>query len=790
MPFFDVFYVVKRGIIICQKVLISRKQDGLFARIRKRRQKNMKDKIFGVLQRVGRSFMLPIAILPVAGLLLGIGSSFTNETTIATYGLQKILGSGTLLNSLLIIMNKVGSAVFDNLPLIFAVGVAIGMAKKEKEVAALSALIAYFVMNVAVSAMLLINNEITADGQIAADVLEGTITSVCGIQSLQMGVFGGIIVGLGVAALHNRFHKIVLPNALSFFGGSRFIPIISTIVYMFVGILMYFVWPAVQNGIYALGGLVTGSGYLGTLIFGIIKRALIPFGLHHVFYMPFWQTAVGGTMEVAGQVVQGGQNIFFAQLADSANIAHFSADATRYFSGEFIFMIFGLPGAALAMYRCAKPEKKKAAGGLLLSAALACMFTGITEPLEFSFLFVAPALFVVQVILAGAAYMIAHMLNIAVGLTFSGGFLDLFLFGILQGNAKTSWLRIIPVGIIYFILYYVIFTFLIKKFDFKTPGREDDDTETKLYTKADVNARKEAGKSGEAAGNTSKDPVSEAITAGLGGKKNISDVDCCATRLRITVHDAARVNDDILKTTGSRGIVKKGQGVQIIYGPQVTVIKSKLEDYLETAPNEYFEGANEKETDNAENQAQSDTERTAESTGEAAQNTAPTFEAITQPEKKVLRTAIVYSPVTGIAADLSTAPDEGFAEGMMGEGAVVTPKDPVICAPEDGEVEFIFDTKHAIGFQTDTDLPMLLHIGIDTVKLEGKGFEILVEQGQHVKKGEPLMKIDIPYLTENAPSLCSPILCTEIEDNQRVCLLANGEIKAGEPLFAVETVEE
>ena len=479
----------------------------------------MKDKIFGVLQRVGRSFMLPIAILPVAGLLLGIGSSFTNETTIATYGLQKILGSGTLLNSLLIIMNKVGSAVFDNLPLIFAVGVAIGMAKKEKEVAALSALIAYFVMNVAVSAMLLINNEITADGQRAADVLEGTITSVCGIQSLQMGVFGGIIVGLGVAALHNRFHKIVLPNALSFFGGSRFIPIISTIVYMFVGILMYFVWPAVQNGIYALGGLVTGSGYLGTLIFGIIKRALIPFGLHHVFYMPFWQTAVGGTMEVAGQVVQGGQNIFFAQLADSANIAHFSADATRYFSGEFIFMIFGLPGAALAMYRCAKPEKKKAAGGLLLSAALACMFTGITEPLEFSFLFVAPALFVVQVTLAGAAYMIAHMLNIAVGLTFSGGFLDLFLFGILQGNAKTSWLRIIPVGIIYFILYYVIFTFMIRKFNFKTPGREDDDTETKLYTKADVNARKEAGKTAGAAAATSGDPVSELITRGLGGKK-------------------------------------------------------------------------------------------------------------------------------------------------------------------------------------------------------------------------------------------------------------------------------
>ena len=766
----------------------------------------MKDKIFGVLQRVGRSFMLPIAILPVAGLLLGIGSSFTNETTIATYGLQNILESGTLLNSLLLIMNKVGSAVFDNLPLIFAVGVAIGMAKKEKEVAALSALIAYFVMNVAVSAMLLINNEITADGQIAADVLEGTITSVCGILSLQMGVFGGIIVGLGVAALHNRFHKIVLPNALSFFGGSRFVPIISTIVYMFVGILMYFVWPVVQNGIYALGGLVTGSGDVGTLIFGIVKRALIPFGLHQVFYMPFWQTAVGGTMEIAGQIVQGGQNIFFAQLADSVNVAHFSADATRYFSGEFIFMIFGLPGAALAMYRCAKPEKKKAAGGLLLSAALACMFTGITEPLEFSFLFVAPALFVVQVILAGAAYMIAHMLNIAVGLTFSGGFLDLFLFGILQGNAKTSWLRIIPVGIIYFILYYVIFTFMIKKFDFKIPGREDDDTETKLYTKADVNARKEVGNTAGAAVTTSSDPVSELITRGLGGKKNILDVDCCATRLRVTVAEPERVRDELLKQTDSRGIVKKGQGVQVIYGPHVTVIKAKLEEYLETAPSEFAEntqknipGTQNNTVAEAENNAAENTD-SQNSNSMAVQNqnietenvdntdnAAKTFAPVKK--EKIRKTAIIYSPVDGIAADLSTAPDEGFAEKMMGDGAVVTPTEDTVYAPADGEVEFIFDAKHAIGFQTDSGIPMLLHMGIDTVKLEGKGFEILVTEGQKVKKGEPIMKLDLEFLTANAPSITSPILDTEPEENQRIRLLANGEIKAGEPLFAVETLE-
>lgn len=721
----------------------------------------MKDKIFSVLQRIGRSFMLPIAILPVAGLLLGIGSSFTNATTIETYGLTKILGDGTILHYLLMIMNKVGSAVFDNLPLIFAVGVAIGMAKKEKEVSALSAVIAYFVMNTAINAMLINNGLILENGEIAESVLEGTITSVCGIQSLQMGVFGGIIVGLGVAALHNRFYRIQLPSALSFFGGTRFVPIISTIVYMFVGILMYFVWPAVQNGIFALGGLVTGSGYAGTLIFGLIKRALIPFGLHHVFYMPFWQTAVGGTMEVAGQMVQGGQNIFFAQLADSANIAHFSADATRYFSGEFIFMIFGLPGAALAMYQCAKPEKKKAAGGLLLSAALACMATGITEPLEFSFLFVAPALFAVQVILAGSAYMIAHMLNVAVGLTFSGGFLDFFLFGILQGNEKTSWLRVIPVGIIYFLLYYFIFKFMIRKFDFKTPGREEDDVETKLYTKADVNARKAAA--GEVQASDSEDPVSEAITRGLGGKKNISDVDCCATRLRCTIHDASRVNDSILKATGASGVVHKGNGVQVIYGPNVTVIKSNLEDYLEKAPDTYAE-----------------TEEAGETKQEETKNT--------ETEKKVVKRIVISSPVTGMAADLGTAPDEAFAQKMMGDGAVVTPEEAFVCAPEDGEVAFVFDTKHAIGYMTDSGISLLIHVGIDTVKLNGEGFEVLVENGQKVKKGQPMLKLDLDYLKVNAPSLATPVLCTELEDDQRIRLLKEGPVKAGEPLFEVEVL--
>ena len=721
----------------------------------------MKDKIFGVLQRVGRSFMLPIAILPIAGLLLGIGSSFTNDTTIETYGLQKILGDGTILHAFLVIMNQVGSAIFDNLPIIFAVGVAIGMAKKEKEVAALSAVIAYFVMNTAIYAMLKITGKILENGDIAGDVLEGTIAPVCGIWSLQMGVFGGIIVGLGVAALHNRFYRIQLPNALSFFGGTRFVPIISTVVYMFVGIALYFIWPGVQNGIYALGNLVTGTGYFGTLIFGFIKRALIPFGLHHVFYMPFWQTAVGGTMTVAGQTVQGGQNIFFAQLADSANVTHFSSDATRYFSGEFIFMIFGLPGAALAMYRQAKPEKRKAAGGLLLSASLASMMTGITEPLEFSFLFVAPALFVVQVILAGSAYMIAHMLNIAVGLTFSGGLLDFFLFGILQGNEKTSWMLVIPVGIIYFLLYYFIFSFLIKKFDFKTPGREDDTEETKLYTKKDVNdrkAQKDQEKSGES-------PLSASITRGLGGRGNISDVDCCATRLRCTVQNPALVDDAMLKATGASGVVHKGNGVQIIYGPHVTVIKSDLEEYLEK------------------------TADTIEETKDISQETEDVGANHKEVTGSVKESILLSSPISGTAAELSTTPDEAFAGRMMGDGAVVTPTQPVVCAPEDGEISFIFDTKHAIGFLTDSGLSLLIHLGIDTVKLNGQGFEVLVDNGQRVKKGEPLIRMDLEFLQKNAPSLASPVLCTELEDNQHVRLLREGDIQAGDPLFAVDTYQ-
>lgn len=722
----------------------------------------MKDKIFGVLQRVGRSFMLPIAVLPVAGLLLGIGSSFTNETTIATYGLQGILGNGTVLHALLMIMSKAGNVIFDNLPIIFAVGVAIGMAKAEKEVAALSAMISFFVMHASINAVLLLTGKVLADGTIAPDVLEGTIASVCGIQTLQMGVFGGILVGLGVAALHNRFYKIELPNALSFFGGSRFVPIISTVTYVGIGILMYFIWPAVQNGIFALGGLVTGTGYFGTLIFGIIKRALIPFGLHHVFYMPFWQTAVGGTMMVDGNLIQGGQNIFFAQLA-SSDVTHFSADATRYFSGEFIFMIFGLPGAALAMYRCAKPEKKKAAGGLLLSAALACMFTGITEPIEFSFLFVAPMLFAVQVILAGSAYMVAHILNIAVGLTFSGGLLDLVIFGVLQGNAKTSWLRIIPAGIVYFLLYYVLFSFLIKKFDLKTPGREDDDEETKLYTKADVNARRTEAKEGESGSQAenSKDSRSAAIAMGMGGRNNITSVDCCATRLRCSIADSSLVDEKLLKSTGAVGVIVKGQGIQIIYGPQVTVIKSELEAYLA----EKHEEDTAEATDGVENMG---TKVTAET--EASVNLAESKNIAENVHK-------LYSPFQGVLKPITEAPDEAFASKAMGDGYLVMPEDGIVAAPEDGEVMFVFPSKHAIGLKAADGTEYLLHIGVDTVKLNGEGFTVFVSDGQKIKKGEKLMEFDPAYIREHAVSDACIVIFTGLTEGESLSLEGEKQVK-------------
>lgn len=709
----------------------------------------MKDKIFGVLQRVGRSFMLPIALLPIAGLLLGIGSSFTNPTTIETYRLSGIIYEGGVLYTILDIMSKAGSAVFDNLALLFAMGVAIGMAKKEKAVAALSGAVSYLIMNTAISAL------INANGGVEA-MAENSTTTALGITTLQMGVFGGIIVGLGVAALHNRFYKIQLPQILSFFGGTRFVPIVCSVVYLIVGIVMFYVWPVVQSGISMLGSLVLNSGYIGTLLYGIIERALIPFGLHHVFYMPFWQTELGGAMVIDGITVTGAQNIFFAQLA-SKSTEVFSVSATRFMAGKFPFMIFGLLAASFAMYKAARPEKKKIVGGLLLSAALTSMLTGITEPLEFTFLFVAPLMYGVHCVLAGLSYMLMHILNVGVGMTFSGGIIDLTLFGILQGNAKTNWIWIIIVGIIYAIIYYFLFYFMITRLNLKTPGREADDEETRLYTRAD------AGKAGTGAKASSDDIVSALILKGLGGKNNISDIDCCATRLRITVKNPDLVDDSCLKQSGASGVIKKGNGVQVVYGPQVSVIKSKLEDFLDTSqadnPDLLIEGSypeNAKSSQNGEN--------------------------IISNRKSIT----VYSPCKGKIIELSQVKDDVFSQKILGDGCAIEPLENNLYSPCDGKIDTVFDTKHAINIISENGAEILLHVGIDTVKLNGKHFESFVKDGQRVKKGDLLLTFDREKILEEGYPVTIPVIICNSDEYKAIEITAKGTVDAGDNILEIK----
>lgn len=678
----------------------------------------MKDKIFGILQRVGRSFMLPIALLPIAGLFLGIGSSFTNPTTIEAYRLQNIIYEGGALYTILDIMSKTGSAVFDNLALLFAMGVAIGMAKQEKEAAALSGAIAFLVMNTAISAL------INANGGAGAMAANST-ASVLGITTLQMGVFGGIIVGLGVGALHNRFYKIQLPQVISFFGGTRFVPIISSVTYLLVGVLMFFIWPTVQLGISKLGALVLDSGYAGTWIYGLIERVLIPFGLHHVFYMPFWQTELGGSMIIDGNVISGAQNIFFAELA-SRSTTEFSVSATRFMAGKFPFMIFGLPAAAFAMYRTARPEKKKAAGSLLLSAALTSMITGITEPLEFTFLFTAPLMYGIHCVLAGLSYMLMHIFNVGVGMTFSGGLIDLTLFGILQGNAKTHWLWIIAVGLVYAVVYYFVFYFMITKLDLKTPGREPDDEVTKLYTRSDVNKSKADKKHHE---NT----VSAMIADGLGGKDNISDLDCCATRLRVTVKDVSKVRDDLLRSSGASGVIRKGNGVQAVYGPQVSVIKAELSDYLDSLD------------DKADR------------------------------EDDVL---VLTSHMNGTAVPLDEVEDEAFSQKILGDGAAAEPSEGKLFAPCDGVIGTVFDTKHAVNMVADGGAEILMHIGIDTVKLGGKYFDAHVSDGQQVKRGQLLISFDIEKIRSEGYKLTTPMVICNSSEYSEISVTSHGRISA------------
>ena len=714
----------------------------------------MKNQIFGVLQRIGRSFMLPIAVLPVAGLFLGIGSSLTNTTMLETYNLTNILGPHTMAYGILSVLSEAGSIIFGNLPIIFAMSVAIGMAKQEKEVAALSGAIAFFVMHASIGKMI----EIMGG---ADKLLAGSTANVIGILSLQMGVFGGIIVGLGVAALHNRYYAIEMPQILSFFGGTRFIPIISSIVFLVVGIAMYFIWPPIQVVMNKLGDLIAGSGYIGTLFYGIIERALIPFGLHHVFYTPLWQTSLGGTMMIDGRLIEGAQNIFFAQLG-SPNTTAFSVEATRFMTGKFPFMIFGLPGAALAMYRTSRIEKRKIVGALLFSAALTAMITGITEPIEFTFLFVAPLFYAIHCVFAGISFMLMHILNVTVGMTFSGGLIDLLLFGVIQGNSKTHWIWIVIVGIVYFLVYYFVFSFLIKKMDLKTPGREPDSEEPKLYRRADVEAAKSS--------KNSEYGESPLIVAGLGGKKNISDVDCCITRLRITVFDASKVVDATLKASGASGVIKKGNGIQVVYGPKVAVIKSKLEEYLKDPISDIEDNSLNNNSVNSTNSSNSINDKPKENSNSSG-----------------VLVETIYSPIKGKIVKLENVLDEAFSSGAVGKGIAIEPsEDGKVFAPFDGVIETAFPTKHAIGLTSDKGVEILIHIGMDTVKLDGKYFTSHIEEGQKIKKGDLLMEFETEKIREAGYSAITPIVITNFENYGNIEETSADYINVGDILLNIK----
>lgn len=703
----------------------------------------MKKHLFSLLQRIGQSFMLPIALLPIAGIFLGIGSSLTNTNMLAAYHLKGLMGPGTAPYILFSLLNSAGSIIFDNLPILFAVGVAIGMARSEKAIAALSSIVAFFVMHSTIGSL------ITYTGR-SHSFLTGATTEIVGITSLQMGVFGGIIVGLGVAALHNRFYKIELPKVFSFFGGTHFIPIISAITYVGIGILMFYIWPPIQILINDAGKLVLMSGYGGTFVYGLLERALIPFGLHHVFYMPFWQTAVGGRELVNGQLIEGAQNIFFAELA-SPDTSHFSVAATRFMSGKFPLMMFGLPGAALAMYTCARPENKKAVGSLLLSAAISSAVTGITEPLEFAFLFVAPPLYVIHCAFAGLSYMLMHMLNVGIGMTFSGGFLDFFLFGILQGNTKTSWLHVIPVGILYFIVYFIVFRVMILKFNYQTPGHEKDNA-------APVN---------------NADNKSQQILDGLGGLENISDLSCCATRLRVTLHRPSKLNKEKLLATGAAAVVANGDGVQVVYGPEVTVIHARLQDYIAQIISA--------SSSTADNSAAVPT------TSAEVSNPAVSAEAKNSDNLSVADaiTDIVYAPCNGTVIPLKEINDGVFSEGYIGEGLAIEPVDGSFYAPFDCSVAMVFDTHHAIALHTANDTELILHVGLDTVKLNGQHLEVFVQEGQKIQKGDLILRADLEGIQSAGCRTVTPVVITGAGGAESVELLKTGPVHIGDAVLKV-----
>ncbi|WP_108669182.1 glucose-specific PTS transporter subunit IIBC [Peribacillus acanthi] len=671
-------------------------------------------KAFGVLQKVGKALMLPVALLPAAGILLALGAALKNPALLELAPFLDNSGVAIVAS----VMQKAGDIVFANLPVLFAVGVAVGLAGGDG-VAGLAAIIGYLIMNVTMG---------TAAGITAEDVNGLNYANVLGIPTLQTGVFGGIIVGIIAAMLFNRFYEIELPSYLGFFAGKRFVPIITAATAVLLGLLMLVIWPPIQTGLNAFSqNMVHANLTLSAFIFGLIERSLIPFGLHHIFYSPFW-FEFGEYVTKAGETVRGDQRIFMAEIADNVQ----NLTAGTFMTGKFPFMMFGLPAAALAIYHEARPEKKVIVGGLMASAALTSFLTGITEPLEFSFLFVAPVLFAIHAVFAGLSFMIMHILDVKIGMTFSGGLIDYILFGLI--NPQTNAWIVIPVGLVFAVIYYFGFRFAIRTFNLKTPGREDATEE------------EEVGKNHKG-GNL---PY-EILTA-MGGEKNITHLDACITRLRVSVNDVNEVDKNRLKKLGAAGVLEVGNNIQAIFGPRSETIKGQMKDIMSGKKPRVIEKPSE---GGVEQQIE-------EVNPEALQ---------TEHHEELF-----YSPIKGEIKSITEVPDAVFSEKMMGDGFAIVPSEGTIVSPVDGQIINLFPTKHAIGILSDSGREILIHVGIDTVKLKGEGFEAFVKENERVEVGQPLLKVDLEYIKHNAPSIMTPIVFTNLKEGETVELRKSGNV--------------
>lgn len=675
-------------------------------------------KAFGVLQKVGKALMLPVAILPAAGLLLAFGNALQNPTLL---DIAPFLNNGGV-ETVASVMEQAGGIIFGNLALLFAVGVAIGLAGGEG-VAGLAAIVGFLIMNVTMG---------TVEGlgipDVTGDNVDPAFALVLGIPTLQTGVFGGIIVGILAASMYNRFYQIELPSYLGFFAGKRFVPIATAASSVVLGLLMLLIWPPIQDGLNTFSNFMLGENRaLAAFVFGVIERSLIPFGLHHIFYAPFW-FEFGSYTSAAGDVVRGDQAIFMKQIQDGVQ----DLTAGTFMTGKFPFMMFGLPAAALAIYHEAKPERKAVVGGIMASAALTSFLTGITEPIEFSFLFVAPVLFGIHTIFAGLSFLTMHLLDVKIGMTFSGGLIDYVLFGLI--NPQTNAWIVIPVGIVFAFIYYFGFRFAIRKFNLMTPGREDVDEDE------------------DDAPASSAGDLPYNILDAMGGQENIAHLDACITRLRVSVNDVKQVDKNRLKKLGASGVLEVGDNIQAIFGPKSDTIKSQMQDIIRgKAPRRVETNANEEVEQQIEevNPEALQTERDNEN---------------------------FVAPITGEIKDITEVPDQVFSGKMMGDGFAIVPTEGTIVSPITGKVVNVFPTKHAIGLESKAGREVLIHVGIDTVKLEGKGFEALVKEGDQVEAGQPLLEVDLDYIKANAPSIMTPIVFTNLKEGQQVTIEKSGNI--------------